>query len=93
MNATAHTSADSTEQIWAWLAEVEDPEIPVISIVDLGIVRDVQWQGSGEMAECVVDMCNHRQHPIVFARKPKAFYRILLGHDDRIGIDDIEIGR
>jgi ring-1,2-phenylacetyl-CoA epoxidase subunit PaaD len=28
-------------QVWAWLAEVEDPEIPVISIVDLGIVRDV----------------------------------------------------
>ena len=54
MNATAHTSAASTEQIWAWLAEVEDPEIPVISIVDLGIVRDVQWQGSGEMAECIV---------------------------------------
>jgi len=30
------------EQIWAWLGEVEDPEIPVISIVDLGIVRDVR---------------------------------------------------
>ena len=29
-------------QIWAWLAEVSDPEIPVISIIDLGIVRDVQ---------------------------------------------------
>jgi ring-1,2-phenylacetyl-CoA epoxidase subunit PaaD len=28
-------------QVWSWLAEVEDPEIPVISIVDLGIVRDV----------------------------------------------------
>ena len=29
-------------QIWKWLAEVSDPEIPVISIIDLGIVRDVQ---------------------------------------------------
>jgi ring-1,2-phenylacetyl-CoA epoxidase subunit PaaD len=28
-------------QVWAWLAEVPDPEIPVISIVDLGIVRAV----------------------------------------------------
>jgi len=28
-------------QIWEWLADVPDPEIPVISIVDLGIVRDV----------------------------------------------------
>jgi ring-1,2-phenylacetyl-CoA epoxidase subunit PaaD len=33
------------DQIWAWLAEVTDPEIPVISIVDLGIVRAVEWDG------------------------------------------------
>ncbi len=35
----------SAEQVWSWLGEVTDPEIPVISIVDLGIVRDVQWDG------------------------------------------------
>jgi ring-1,2-phenylacetyl-CoA epoxidase subunit PaaD len=29
--------------VWRWLAEVPDPEIPVISVVDLGIVRDVAW--------------------------------------------------
>jgi ring-1,2-phenylacetyl-CoA epoxidase subunit PaaD len=34
-------------QIWAWLGEVPDPEIPVISIVDLGIVRDVRVSGDG----------------------------------------------
>lgn len=28
-------------QIWSWLAEVPDPEIPVLSVLDLGIVRDV----------------------------------------------------
>jgi ring-1,2-phenylacetyl-CoA epoxidase subunit PaaD len=33
------------EQVWSALAEVEDPEIPVISIVDLGVVRDVQIEG------------------------------------------------
>ena len=32
-------------QIWDWLAEVSDPEIPVISLTDLGIIRDVDWQG------------------------------------------------
>jgi ring-1,2-phenylacetyl-CoA epoxidase subunit PaaD len=32
-----------TEQaIWGWLKEVPDPEIPVLSIIDLGIVRGVQ---------------------------------------------------
>lgn len=35
----------STEQIWGWLDAVPDPEIPVISVVDLGIIRDVQWHG------------------------------------------------
>jgi ring-1,2-phenylacetyl-CoA epoxidase subunit PaaD len=44
----------SVDQVWQWLAEVEDPEIPVISIVDLGIVREVRWQGEGDTAECVV---------------------------------------
>ena len=35
----------ATEEIWSWLNEVPDPEIPVISVVDLGIVRDVAWDG------------------------------------------------
>ena len=31
--------------IWDWLDQVPDPEIPVISVVDLGIVRKVAWDG------------------------------------------------
>jgi len=33
----------SVEQVWEWLAEIPDPEIPAVSVVDLGIVRDVAW--------------------------------------------------
>jgi ring-1,2-phenylacetyl-CoA epoxidase subunit PaaD len=33
----------SPEQVWDWLRSVTDPEIPVLSVVDLGIVRDVAW--------------------------------------------------
>ncbi len=33
------------DEIWRWLDQVPDPEIPVISVVDLGIVRDVRWEG------------------------------------------------
>jgi len=29
------------EQVMGWLSEVADPEIPVLTITDLGIVRDV----------------------------------------------------
>jgi ring-1,2-phenylacetyl-CoA epoxidase subunit PaaD len=31
----------TAEQVWEALAEVPDPEIPVISVVDLGVVRDI----------------------------------------------------
>lgn len=33
------------ETIWEWLAQVPDPEIPVISLTDLGIIRKVEWDG------------------------------------------------
>jgi len=33
------------EQVRAWLDEVPDPEIPAISLVDLGIIRDLAWEG------------------------------------------------
>lgn len=36
------------EKIWKWLEEVKDPEVPVLSILDLGIVRDVQVNEQGE---------------------------------------------
>jgi ring-1,2-phenylacetyl-CoA epoxidase subunit PaaD len=32
---------------WAALAQVPDPEVPVLSVCDLGIVRDVRLQGEG----------------------------------------------
>ncbi len=35
----------SLKDVWSWLDAVPDPEIPVISVVDLGIVRDVAWEG------------------------------------------------
>ena len=34
------------DQIWDWLEEVSDPEIPVLSVVDLGVVRDAQLEGN-----------------------------------------------
>ncbi|HEU4844081.1 MAG TPA: 1,2-phenylacetyl-CoA epoxidase subunit PaaD [Burkholderiaceae bacterium] len=40
-------AAVTVEQVWAWLAEVADPEIPVISVVDLGIVRAVEVAADG----------------------------------------------
>jgi ring-1,2-phenylacetyl-CoA epoxidase subunit PaaD len=47
VNAVAPVSIG---QVYAWLQEVPDPEIPVLSVVDLGVVRDVSWDGDA----CVV---------------------------------------
>lgn len=48
MNA-AQSRSLSREQIWQWLDEVKDPEIPVLSVHDLGIVREVcQAKGGGK---------------------------------------------
>ena len=35
----------TAEQVWAALDEIPDPEIPVISLVDLGVIRDVSIDG------------------------------------------------
>jgi ring-1,2-phenylacetyl-CoA epoxidase subunit PaaD len=32
----------TVEQVYKWLESVTDPEVPVLTILDLGIVRDVQ---------------------------------------------------
>jgi len=38
------------EQVRGWLTEVADPEIPVLSIVDLGLIREIAWDAD----TCVV---------------------------------------
>jgi ring-1,2-phenylacetyl-CoA epoxidase subunit PaaD len=47
---TARLAAEATAEraeraVWEALAEVPDPEIPVVSVVDLGIVRSVEIDG------------------------------------------------
>lgn len=38
-----------SDQIWSLLEEVKDPEIPVLSIVDLGIAREVRQTPDGHL--------------------------------------------
>jgi len=42
MSGAAHPDI---AEVWRWLSQVPDPEIPVISLTDLGIIRGVEWQG------------------------------------------------
>ena len=41
--STAAGSRPSIDAIWHALAAVPDPEIPVVSIIELGILRGVEW--------------------------------------------------
>ena len=45
--AAAETAVPSREELWRIVGTVLDPEVPVLSVVDLGIVRDVSADASG----------------------------------------------
>jgi ring-1,2-phenylacetyl-CoA epoxidase subunit PaaD len=41
----------TAEQVWEAFEEIPDPEIPVISLVDLGVIRSVDVQGDHVQVE------------------------------------------
>jgi ring-1,2-phenylacetyl-CoA epoxidase subunit PaaD len=43
----------SVQQIWQYLADIKDPEVPVLSILDLGIVRAVEVDGQGRVTVAI----------------------------------------
>lgn len=36
----------TTDEVWEYLEEVFDPEVPVLTVVDLGVVRDVELKSN-----------------------------------------------
>jgi ring-1,2-phenylacetyl-CoA epoxidase subunit PaaD len=46
-NMDFKTRMNTKEQIWDFLKEVKDPEIPVLSVLDLGIVRNIEVDAEG----------------------------------------------
>ncbi len=53
VKAVNQVSQVSQETLLGWLGQVMDPEVPVVSIVDLGILRDVQWLAASESSVVV----------------------------------------
>ena len=43
------TPRASREQIMGWLDQVMDPEVPVVSVVGLGILREVRWLDESDL--------------------------------------------
>ena len=48
-SALAHRSADASQEIRRIVAAVPDPEVPVLTIDDLGILRDVTGEPTGRV--------------------------------------------
>ncbi|MBI4417561.1 MAG: phenylacetate-CoA oxygenase subunit PaaJ [Ignavibacteriales bacterium] len=44
--ALTSTLSHTVEEVWKALDEVQDPEIPVLSLVDLKVVREIQVEGT-----------------------------------------------
>ena len=55
------TSLPFVEEIWGWLDSVSDPEIPILSVVDLGIVRNVRWTEEGP--DFTTEQTSPRENP------------------------------
>lgn len=49
----ANRATDRVAEVWNWLAEIPDPEVPAVSIVDLGIVRDVRQDAGATLVVTV----------------------------------------
>ena len=43
----------TTDEVWSALAEIPDPEIPAISLVDLGVVKSVEIEGERVRIELI----------------------------------------
>ncbi|MDH5606995.1 MAG: phenylacetate-CoA oxygenase subunit PaaJ [Anaerolineae bacterium] len=73
----------SRQEIWNALGEVADPEIPVVSLVDMGIIRDVSLNGK----EVIVTMTP------TFSGCPalKVMEEDIISRLSRLGIDQVEV--
>lgn len=47
MQRLATIAPPQVHEIWALLSKIPDPEIPVLTITDLGMVRNVTQMGEG----------------------------------------------
>ncbi|AUL21215.1 1,2-phenylacetyl-CoA epoxidase subunit PaaD [Bordetella holmesii] len=67
-----------------WLGEVSDPEIPVLSVVDLGVVRAVDWEGQ----TCVVTITPTYSGCPAMREITEDIVRVLATHGlDQVGVD------
>ncbi|WP_207491624.1 1,2-phenylacetyl-CoA epoxidase subunit PaaD [Aridibaculum aurantiacum] len=55
-NSPGSANAEVVKQLWEILEEVPDPEVPVLSVVDLGVVRNVSVVQLNDEEHVVIDI-------------------------------------
>jgi ring-1,2-phenylacetyl-CoA epoxidase subunit PaaD len=78
----------TAEEVWSALAEVEDPEIPVISVVDLGVVREVQVEGERVHVEFTPTFLGCPALEVMQARMAEAIEELGAEADVEVVLDD-----
>jgi ring-1,2-phenylacetyl-CoA epoxidase subunit PaaD len=56
LDSDSHGRQDSyrDDEVWSLLASIPDPEIPVLTLCDLGIVRHVRWVDTSDGAQQIL---------------------------------------
>ena len=75
-------------EVWSALAGVEDPEIPVVSVVDLGVVRDVHVDGDRVHVEFTPTFLGCPALETMRAQMAEAIERIGADPDVEVVLDD-----
>lgn len=44
----------TTEQVYDWLSQVSDPEVPVLNVLDMGIIRGVKLDSDRDLTEVTI---------------------------------------
>ncbi len=75
-------------EVWSALADVEDPEIPVVSVVDLGVVRDVRVDGERVHVEFTPTFLGCPALEVMRAQMAAAIERIGAEPEVEVVLDD-----
>jgi ring-1,2-phenylacetyl-CoA epoxidase subunit PaaD len=78
----------SAEQVWAALAGVPDPEIPVVSLVELGVVREVSVEERRVRVEFTPTFLGCPAQEAMQAQIGAAIRRLGAEPDVRLVLDD-----
>jgi len=66
----------SSASIWQALAEVPDPELPVVNLVELGIIREVEWVGDNLRVTITPTFAACPAYEVMAAQIEERLYRL-----------------